>query len=61
MHAKSILPDTPNIMWYENKLMNIEKIYLSFLILFKNLLYWLINFGLIVISKNIIFNKLNKI
>lgn len=61
LHAKSILPDTPNIMWYDSKLLTIEKIYLSFLILFKNLLYWLINFGLIVISKNIIFNKLNKI
>ena len=60
MQAKSMLQDTPNIMWYDSKLMSIEKIYLSFLILFKNLFYWVINFGLIVISKNIIFNKLNK-
>ena len=60
-HAKSILPNTANSMWYDSKLMNIEKIYLSFLIVFKNLLYWVINFGLIVISKNIIFNRLNKI
>jgi len=60
-HAKSILPNTANSMWYDSKLMSIEKIYLSFLIVFKNLLYWVINFGLIVISKNIIFNRLNKI
>ena len=60
-HAKSIVLNKHTIIWYESKFMSIEKIYLSFLILFKNLFYWVINFGLIVISKNIIFNRLNKI
>ena len=43
----------------ENNL-NFEKMVLGFLILSKNLMYWIINFGLILISKEIILNKLNK-
>lgn len=42
-------------------IVNLETVTLGFLIILKNLMYWVINFGLILITKDIFFNKLNKI
>lgn len=42
-------------------ILNFKVALLGFFIVLKNLIYWVINFGLILLSKDIIFNKLNKI
>jgi len=39
-------------------ILNINTIFVGFLILIKNIIFWIINFMLIIISKNIIFTKL---
>jgi len=41
-------------------ILNLKTSFLGVLITIKNLIYWIINFGLIFFTKNIIFNKLNK-
>tara|TARA_B100000029_G_scaffold478936_1_gene525517 strand:- start:97 stop:1284 length:1188 start_codon:yes stop_codon:yes gene_type:complete len=41
-------------------ILNLKTSILGIIIIIKNIMYWIINFGLIVLSKNIIFNKLNK-
>lgn len=41
--------------------LNFKVALLGFFIILKNLMYWVINFGLILLSKDIIFIKLNKI
>ena len=42
-------------------ILNFKVALLGFFIVLKNLIYWVINFGLILLTKDIIFNKLNKI
>ena len=39
-------------------ILNINTIFVGFLILIKNIIFWIINFMLIIISKNIIFTRL---
>ena len=42
-------------------ILNFKVALLGFFIVLKNLMYWVINFGLILLSKDIIFIKLNKV
>lgn len=42
-------------------IINLNTVTLGFLIILKNLIYWIINFGLILIAKDIFFNKFTKI
>lgn len=42
-------------------ILNFKVSLLGFFIILKNLMYWVINFGLILLSKDIIFIKLNKV
>ncbi len=44
----------------EGNILNLRTSVVGILIVIKNLLYWLINFGLIIISRNIIFKNLIK-